>query len=127
MSIKTRRFGRRSKGLRRLHGPRALLAALNRRRNRLRDATQALAALRCSLAAEASNVRAGDAVLQAYLLADRRLRGAIEEIAIPALRRCGEEGSASADEARFRLEEALPDHVDEALIREASWSGDGWA
>jgi hypothetical protein len=124
MSI-AKRIGRRLQGAGRLHGPAALLGALKRRRNRLRDATQAVAALSCCLEAERSNVRAGDAVLDAYLLADRQLRGAIEEIAIPALRRCGEEGCASASEAQLRLEEALPDHVDEALIRETSWSGDG--
>jgi hypothetical protein len=126
MSI-AKRLGRRVKGLCRRHGPAALFAALKHRRNHLRDATQAMSALRCSLAAEESNVRAGDAVVEAYQLADRRLRAAIEEIAIPALRCCGEEGCDPADGARRRLEEALPDQVDEALIREMSWSGDGWA
>jgi len=124
MSI-AKRIGRRLTGVGRLYGPAALLAALKRRRNRLRDATQAVAALSCSLETERSDVRAGDAVLDAYVLADRLLRSAIEEIAIPALHRCGEEGCASASEARLRLEEALPDQVDEALIRETSWSGDG--
>jgi len=126
MSI-AKRLGRRMKGLCRHHGPAAPFAALKHRRNHLRDATQAVAALRCSLAAEEANVRAGDAVLDTYQLTDRRLRAAIEEIAIPALRRCGETGCDSADGARRKLEEALPDQVDEALIREMSWSGDGWA
>jgi hypothetical protein len=122
-----KRIGRRLKSVGRLCGPAALPAALKRRRNRLRDATQAVAALRCSLEAERSNMRAGDAVLDAYLMADRQLRGAVEEIAIPALRRCGEGDCASAREGRLRLEEALPDPVDEARIRETSWSGDGWS
>lgn len=83
-------------------------------------------ALRCALEAELSESRATDAVLEAHQLTDGLLRRAIEEIAIPALRRCDEEGCASAAEARRRLEVAVPSPVDEAQIREACKAADGW-
>lgn len=121
MSI-AKRIGKRLKRARMA----ALLVASKRHRDELRDEALAAPDLRCALEAERSNVKAGDAVLDAYLLGDRQLRGAIEEIAIPALRRCGEHGCASAGAAQLRLEEALPAHIDEARIRERSWSRDGW-
>ncbi len=121
-----KRIGERLKSACDLSGMAVLLAALKRRNSQLRDEARAVSALRCALEAERSNVRAGDAVLDAYLLADRQLRGAIDEIAIPALRGCAEEGCASAAEARRKLELARPDDVDEARIREMSWSADGW-
>lgn len=104
-----------------------LRVALKPRGDRLRNEARMAPALRCALEAERSEARAGDAVFDAYLLTDTQLRRAIDEIAIPALRRCDEEGCASATEARLRLEAALPGHVDEARIRETSRRADGWA
>ncbi len=83
-------------------------------------------ALSGALAASRSEVKAADAVANAYRLTDEQLRTAIDEIAIPALRQCEDEGCPYATGARVGLEEALPDPVDEARIRETSQSGDGW-
>jgi len=78
------------------------------------------------LASSRSELKAAEAVAKAYRLADEQLRTAIEEIAIPALRQCEDEGCPEATPARAGLEEAIPDPVDEAQVREASWSDDGW-
>jgi len=101
---------------------RELLVPLGRRKKELDEARSALSALRWALEDARSEIQVSEVMLHAYRLRDDLLRRCIDELALPALRRC--EGECSdANKARPKLEAQIPVPVDEEYVRTQATEG----